>query len=165
MCSYTYDSKKYIDMNDFAGNWFFYQDEIMIPQNHIARIKPLSKKYSNFLWKQYVSKTGEHLMTIENHEVLLELQEVYNFIDDWNQNNYSNLREELQKHLNYDYNDQIFFFWGCGTSVETTWEIFLRHWINFLFEDEGPILINPRSKKVIIFGSTGSVLIGLKKEL
>lgn len=85
---------------------------------------------------------------------------IYNFEQDWNNNNYIGLQEVLTKFVQFNADNTIFFFWGRNSGVETTWEVFLKYWINFLFDDEGPVLINPDSNIIIIFGPNGNVIKG-----
>ena len=50
-------------------------------------------------------------------------------------------------------------------AVETLWWVFLKYWINFLFEDEGPVLISPLCYDAVSFGPHGSLFIGKRKNL
>lgn len=86
-------------------------------------------------------------------------------IPDWNENNLSSLADELRDKTSFNDKDIILFFWMKEHAVRTTWEIFLKYWINFLFEDEGPILISSEKKTALRFSATGSVFIGERKSI
>jgi hypothetical protein len=90
---------------------------------------------------------------------------LYNFIDDWNNNCYAHLSDVLREALAFADDAAVFFFWGRDCGVETTWAVFLKYWINFLFDDEGSILINPDSHRTVIFGPDGSVITTVRVDL
>ena len=158
--------EKYVDMNKYEGNWFFYDKAVPVNEQDIKLIKPLTKQYSIFLWSKYISQKNRHLMLLEKNEWpnLLKIQE-YNWAEDWNERNYNGLSEYLINKASFIDDDLIYFFWMKETGVETTWAIFLKYWINFLFEDEGPILISPEKDDAFSFGPSGTVLIGKRKTI
>lgn len=160
------DGEKYTSLEKCSFGWFFHDkknDAINVTEQDRCKILPLSKQYCRLLWNQYISKKNRHPMQLAEDEwlrLMSETEVIDNFTNDWNDNNYDGLRVVLKQRLDYAPEDEIYFFWNHETAVETTWEIFLKYWINFLFEDEGPILINPKSGYVLSFGPDGSVLVG-----
>jgi hypothetical protein len=46
--------------------------------------------------------------------------------------------------------------------IETTWDVFKRTWKNFLFMDDGPLLIGKKRDQVVQFMSNGTYRIGDK---
>ncbi|MBT0323425.1 DUF2947 family protein, partial [Vibrio campbellii] len=44
--------------------------------------------------------------------------------------------------------------------IETKWSTFKKHWKNFLFYDDGPILIGRRRAQALWFDSKGNVKLG-----
>lgn len=164
----SFIGEKYIDMKYYPNNWYFYDKDISIADCDIEKIKPFTQQYCSFLWNHYISKSGRHSILLKPDEWLVELLKnnpICYFDTDWNENRYDTLRDLLSECLHFNNQDHIYFFWNREDGIETTWEIFLRYWINFLFNDEGPILINPSSKHVIRFGSDGSVRIGKRIDL
>jgi hypothetical protein len=157
-------SDKYISMEQFNLNWMFEAGDIEINNIDMARIKPLSKEYSSMIWRKFVSRKNRHLALLEASEwpIQLELKN-YNWINDWNENNYSGLLDYLKDIIFIDYKDIIIFFWMKELAVETTIEVFLKYWINFLFESEGTLLINFNNGDAIRFSSSGALYIGKRK--
>jgi hypothetical protein len=49
-------------------------------------------------------------------------------------------------------------------AIETTWSIFLKHWINFLFEDEGVIVVNNENDNIVVL-SNGALFIGKRNSI
>jgi hypothetical protein len=65
----------------------------------------------------------------------------------------------LVNKIDYCNNDNIILFWIKERSVKTKWHIFIKYRINFLFEDEGAIIINENNLKLIIFSNGHSWLV------
>lgn len=155
--------EKYVDMKDFEGSWIFYIDDVRVQDEELEEIKPLTDNYSSFLWKKYISEKSVHIMLMKEDEYLLKPKSIYNFNKDWNSRKYQDLAAALYEALDFDCKDTIYFFWNCNWGVEISWEFFLKHWINFLFEDEGPIIINPCSYNCVLFSPQGEVIIAKRR--
>ena len=54
----------------------------------------------------------------------------------------------------------VYFCYEKYNIIETRWSIFKRYWKNFLFYDDGPILIARRRKEALWFDSKGNVRLG-----
>lgn len=151
------NQNKYISMEEFQNKWFFYVEDMKIPDKDINSIKPLSKEYSSLIWNQNISSLKHHFALLrEEEKQLLQLEKVdYDWQEDWNNDQYDNLKEYLCKNISYSTSDKIIVFWQKQSSVETSWGIFLKHWPNFLFEDEGVVLINKANDNILLFTSDG----------
>jgi len=55
--------------------------------------------------------------------------------------------------------DSVIFFWNQSSGIETKWRLICKYWISLLYEDEANIIINPKSKKVIILSTNGNLSI------
>ena len=157
----NFDNSRYINMENYNKNWYFYDEEIRVSSEDIKNIKPLSVGYSGLLWQQYISNSNRHFMLLNSDDklTLLEKQN-YNWLDDWNNGTYDNFKNYLSRNLPYNQGDTIIVFWSKESAVETNWSIFIKHWANFLFEDEGVVLINTTNEKVLVFCSDGVLLKG-----
>jgi hypothetical protein len=157
---------KYIDIDKYDGLIYFLDELIQEDKSVIEGIKPLTIEYSCFLWNRYVSKTNRHLMLLNNNEWPRHLErQNYNWNKDWNKGCSHALSNYLSQNVQYSKEDIIYFFWMREHSVETNWNLFLRHWIYFLYEDEGPIILNPTSDISVSFGPDGSLCIGKRNAL
>jgi hypothetical protein len=153
---------KYIDMKEFGGNWFFYMDDMKVPDKDIKSIKPLSDEFSSLLWNKNINNHKRHFALFSNYEKMaLSLKKIdYNWQDDWNNNYNENFSNYLRENISYNPYDTIIVFWSKECAVETNWEIFLKYWSNFLFDDEGVILINTADERILLFTSDGMMQLG-----
>lgn len=154
-------SDKYMNMEEYSQKWYFYDEEIRVPSEDIKQIKPLLTRYSEILWQQYISKYNSHFMLLDSKDKISMLRKQdYNWLEDWNSSIYNNFRDYLSKALPYNHEDTIIVFWSKESAVETTWRIFIKHWANFLFDDEEVVLINTTNEIVLVFCSDGVLLKG-----
>lgn len=155
------NSSRYISMNDYCRSWYFYDEEIRVPDEDINKIKPLSINFSELLWEEYISDRNRHFKALDSHDKLSLLEkDDYNWLDDWNNGAYDNFTNYLSRNLPYNQEDTIIVFWSKESAVETNWSIFIKHWANFFFDDEGIVLINTSNEKVLVFCSDGVLLKG-----
>lgn len=68
----------------------------------------------------------------------------------------------IGEHINWDGNTVIYFCSARHNIIETTWDVFQRCWKNFLFMDDGPLLLGKKRKEVVQFLSNGTFKIGVK---
>lgn len=155
------NSSKYIKMSDYSRSWYFYDDDIRVPDEDITKIQPLSIYFSELLWEEYISNRNCHFSLLDSQDKLslLEKQD-YNWLDDWNNGTYDNFTKYLNRSLPFNQEDTIIVFWSKESAVETNWSIFIKHWANFFFDDEGIVLINTSNENVLVFCSDGNLLKG-----
>ncbi len=144
----------------------FHNDpEILI--SDLNQIKIFTEQYSEVQWQKYVSSKNRHFMLLGNDEwpasIVHDKNYLYNWQNDWNDNHFESFKEKLIE-LEIPDSTIILFFWMKEHCIETTWKIFVNNWINFLYEDEGCILVNLLNKKTIIF-SNGNSWAGIRKTL
>lgn len=159
------DIEKYIDINKYEGlSYFTAMSPKKMEDKDLKLLRPLTEKYSSYLWGKYVSKQNRHPMPLNKGEWVCYLkQEEYNWQKDWNEGSYDGLKEYLIRRVSFKSSDVVYFFWMKERGIETIWECFLKYWISFLYDDEGPILLSPDTNEVVSFGPTGSLHIGKRK--
>ena len=74
------------------------------------------------------------------------------------------LPELILSHLDWDDNTNVLFFYDADRVVETTWKVFKAAWKNFLFFDDGPILLGKKRKQAVQFLQIGDFAVGLRPE-
>ena len=119
----------------------------------LAAILTFTQAYSATLWNRYVSAKGRHLMLMDDSDWPNQAGGEHQTLP-WYPDNLpaeDEFAEQLAKQVPFVPSDKIYFFWGKYTGVETTWELFLRYWPRFFFDDEGPILVVPSSMTAIVF--------------
>ncbi|WP_306556766.1 DUF2947 family protein [Colwellia sp. M166] len=72
------------------------------------------------------------------------------------------LPEQILAHLAWDNNTVVYYCSARDNVIETTWAVFKRCWKNFLFMDDGAILIAKKRKETAQFLSTGYFKVGHK---
>lgn len=78
---------------------------------------------------------------------------LYLWQNDWNKNNYMSFSKIMDNKIDYAESDEIILFWMKERAVEIKWSVFKKYWINFLFEDEGVIIINEKSNYSIVLSN------------
>nr|WP_245179138.1 DUF2947 family protein [Flavobacterium chilense] len=125
-------------------------------------MKALTDYYCAQLWTEYVSETKHHLMLVndlKDWKIKNEIKKEYNWQEDWNNNTIEAFEENVKPLTNWKAEDIVFFFWNKSSGIETTWSLICKYWISFLYEDEANIIVNPKSKNVIILSVNGSLAI------
>lgn len=157
-------NKKYEDELD----WFFDSEHCPnLKEEEKEKINLLTPNFCRKIWTRYVSKRRNHLMQVNSaDEWNIEHLELLDFKwgAAWDNDNNDYFKEKLPALVNWNPNDKVFFLYGKYGGYEATWEFFLTYWINFFYEDEKNILINPKSDTVIIFTVHGLVEKGKLKE-
>ncbi|WP_245868900.1 DUF2947 family protein, partial [Vibrio fujianensis] len=54
----------------------------------------------------------------------------------------------------------VYFCYEKYNVIETKWSLFKRHWKNFLFYDDGPILLGRRRTEALWFHTDGTAKLG-----
>ena len=140
--------------------WYFVNDDLGECYRNLSEpdqkgILELTDAYSAELWDRYVSATARHLMLMNKSDwpnyAQGEQRKIEPFPDTNDAQSQDIFAEILAQQVPYLPDDKIYFFWMKESAVETTWQIFLRNWPHFFFEDEGPILIVPTHLTAIVF--------------
>jgi hypothetical protein len=152
--------QKYISLEDTDYKWIF--DKPTVSKSDLERLLPFSEKYGSRFWTENIC-AERHLMLCNDLEQRFTFRKVDCFWDDyWNKNQPEEFAALLREHIDLPANETVVFFWSRNSGLETTWGVFLRNWINFLYEDEAPILLCPQTGESIMFGPNGYMAIGRK---
>lgn len=154
----------YIPMEEYSRRWIFRHKDVPVSPEDLPLIKPMTESRSAQLWKSQISeKSLDHSFFQKddwagNSKSWLE-QDSWQSAWDSNKNE---LPELLLQHLQWENNTVVYFCYDSDHVIETTWEVFLRCWKNFLFFDDGPLLIGRKRKQVAQFFDNGQFRIGLR---
>ncbi len=156
---------EYIPITSHEYFEFFTDEEIPIPENDLVQIKPLSELSSTDFWQQNISTNNSHPMRLGNSDWFanLRLASLCQWQDDWNKNDFARITKLLRNKVNWENNTIVHMCWHRSTVIETNWQTFTRYWINFLFEDEGPILIAKDKSELFTFGPSDNIFYAIKK--
>ena len=139
-----------------------FYDDPKISTGDLERISILNKNNCSEKWIAYVSAINRHFMLMDDDEWPAKIVDNshywYRWIEDWNENKFCKFKVRLQS-LNILADSTLYVFWMKEIGLKTNWEVFFNNWGNFLYEDEGCILVLPKYNKALVL-SNGSAWLG-----
>ena len=154
----------YLNWSDYKQGWIFRHREMPVPETDMAEIHPLTAAASEQLWRQQISKEATHASHFMNDDWPAR-NGVWTDQGEWQgpwDSDSAELPELMATHLSWEDNTQVFFCYSSVHVVQTTWQIFRKHWKNFLFFDDEPLLIARKRQQVVRFHSDGTFDIGIR---
>ncbi|MCI2284023.1 DUF2947 domain-containing protein [Colwellia sp. MSW7] len=154
----------YIPLEQLKNAWIFKHKSLPIHENDLAKIKPMAKDRANVLWDTFISRQADHPDFFKKGDWPFDKS---NWIEQgkwegvWDSTDES-LPELINTHIDWDNNTVVYYCSSRDNIIETTWVVFKRCWKNFLFMDDGPILIGKKRQQVVQFTSNGYFKIGNK---
>ena len=134
------------------------------PLTELAKslISALNETESNHHWDRLVSLNKRHFMLLEDSDWPSQLVATssvfYSWLDDWNNDSPDQFSSRLRT-LDLAADVPVFIFWMRETGARTNWGTFTDNWINFLYEDEGCIVVTEESTTSLVL-SNGHCWVG-----
>lgn len=153
---------KFLNLDDFDRAWIFRHKDLPLEDATKLAIKPYTEEVSNQLWNQYISQQSGHSSQFTATDWPSKSStwvEKAQWQSAWDSDNPS-LPSSVLEFLDWDDNTNVLFFYDSDRVVETSWKIFKASWKNFLFFDDGPILLGKKRSQAVQFLQDGSVLLG-----
>ncbi len=156
---------EYVPITSHEYFEYFTDEEIPVPENDLIQIKSLSKLSSTDFWHENISTNNDHPMRLDDSDWFanLSLEPLCQWQVDWKKNAFSRIEILLTDIVNWEKNTIVHMCWHRSTVIETYWQTFTRYWINFLFEDEGPILIAKDKNELFTFGPSDNIFYAIRK--
>lgn len=154
----------YIPLFEFKKAWIFKRQDLPIREEDLAAIKPMTEQRANTLWRSLVSSQVDHPDFFKKGDwpfAIQTWQEQGEWEAVWESDEVA-LPELIQQHLDWDNQTVVYYCNDNKSVIETTWSLFQRYWKNFLFMDDGALLIGKKRKQVVQFFSNGSFQVGTK---
>jgi len=154
----------YIPLEQLKNAWIFKHKSLPISESDLTKIKPMAKDRANVVWDTFISRQVDHPDFFKKGDWPFDKsnwQEQGKWEGIWDSNE-ENLPELINTHIAWDNNTVVYYCSARDNVIETTWAIFKRCWKNFLFMDDGPILIGKKRQQVVQFTSNGYFKIGDK---
>ncbi len=154
----------YTPLEQLKNAWIFKHKSLPISDGDLTKIKPMTKDRANVVWDTFISRQVDHPDFFKKGDWPFDKnnwQEQGKWEGIWDSNEDS-LPELITSHIAWDNNTVVYYCSNRDNVIETTWAVFARCWKNFLFMDDGPILIGKKRSQVVQFTSNGYFNIGEK---
>jgi hypothetical protein len=152
----------YLSMDLYPKKWIFTHPSMPVPEGDLAQIKPMTPLRSAQFWKDNISAQSPDSDRFGSddwaHNKKNWVSDV-RWMSEWESDD-SDLPPEVLAHIDWQDDVTVYFCYEKYHVIETKWSLFKRHWKNFLFYDDGPILIGRRREQALWFNSTGQVKLG-----
>ncbi len=154
----------YTPLEELKNAWIFKHKSLPISASDLLKIKPMVTTRSTTLWDTFISKQVDHPDFFKKGDWAFTPSswvETTQWETRWDSDEVE-LPEVISEHINWDNNTVVYFCTARNNVIETTWAVFKRCWKNFLFMDDGSILIGKKRKEVVQFLSNGTCKVGNK---
>ncbi|WP_286268934.1 DUF2947 domain-containing protein [Thalassotalea hakodatensis] len=154
----------HLPLEQFKHAWIFRHQSMPLSAEQLAQIKPMSEERSATLWDTFISKNAVHPELFTKHDWPTQEKHLTQHIpweSRWESDNPS-LPDELLLHINWEENTTVYYCLHRQCILETTWGLFKQCWKNFLFLDDGSLLIGKKRQQAVQFNSNGTCRYGDK---
>lgn len=154
----------HIPLEQLKNAWIFKHKSLPISDVDLSKIKPMTKERANVLWDAFISRQVDHPDFFKKGDWPFDQsnwQDQGKWEGIWDSNEES-LPELIAASITWDNNTVVYYCSNRDNVIETTWAVFKRCWKNFLFMDDGCILIGKKRKESVQFNSNGSFKVGNK---
>jgi hypothetical protein len=154
----------YTSLEQLKNAWIFKHKSLPINETDLTKIKPMVKDRANVLWDTFISRQVDHPDFFKKGDWPFDQsnwQDQGKWEGIWDSNE-ENLPELITLSILWDNNTVVYYCSNRENVIETTWAVFKRCWKNFLFMDDGCILIGKKRKESVQFNSNGSFKVGIK---
>ena len=160
-------SSNYLALDDYSKAWIFRHRDLPISADDLALIKPMTPSRAETLWNTFISKDAPHYSYFSNSD-WPEKRGVWQGAEAWQgdwESDDASLPAALEAFLDeWDARLTVYMCYENDHVIETQWAVFKRNWKNFLFIDDGPILIARKKNKAVQFFENGQFKMGIKPE-
>ncbi|MFK4751756.1 MULTISPECIES: DUF2947 family protein [Oceanospirillaceae] len=154
----------YVSLNDFKWGWIFRHRELPVDSESLGLIRPLDKASANQFWKTHISKEAAHASHFLGDD-WPSRNGVWQPKENWQlawEADANAMPALMAQHIPWETNVTVFFCYDVDHIVQTRWDIFQRHWKNFLFVDDQPMLLGKSRDEVVRFFNDGSYQTGIR---
>jgi len=149
----------YQSLDSFAKAWIFKRSDPFIQPEDLIQIKPFNDLRANQVWRDYISQERIHPDHLNPQDWCQDPGAIglnLNWQVKW-ESEEAPLPDALLSHFeNWQDDTLVYFCYHQDHVIETNFGVFKRNWKNFLFFDNGPILLGRKKKQAVQFFSDGS---------
>lgn len=155
---------KYIDLKDYKKGWVFRHQDMLVSEEDLLEIKPLAAQAAGDVWHRQISAEANHNDGFSSTDWPAK-KSTWLGGGDWQQvweSESPELPAELAEFLDWQPETLVYFCYDSEQVIEVRWSVFKRNWKNFLFFDDGPILIARKRQQAVQFFQDGQFKFGKK---
>lgn len=148
----------YVELDSYSRKWIFTHASMPVEAADLEQINPFTQARSAQIWREHISSQSADADHFEKGDWAHE-QKIWSESVDWQQawdSDDIDLPLELLEFIDWEDNTTVFFCYEKYNVIETKWGVFKRNWKNFLFFDDGPILIGRKKSQALWFNSNGT---------
>ncbi|WP_194435521.1 DUF2947 domain-containing protein [Vibrio fluminensis] len=152
----------YLPLDQYQRKWIFTHQSMPVAEQDLESIKPMDQARSAQLWKDNISAQSPDAERLSSGDWPMK-QDNWSESVDWMaawESDDQELPQEVLAHIDWQDDVTVYFCYEKYNIIETKWSTFKKCWKNFLFYDDGPILIGRRRSEVLWFGDNGKVKLG-----
>lgn len=155
----------YLPLDQYQRKWIFTHNSMPVPEQDLAQIKPMSQARSAQFWIENISAQSPDSERLSSQDWPRKNDSWISdtsWMSEWESDDES-MPPLILDHVDWQDDVTVYFCYEKYNVIETKWVIFKRHWKNFLFYDDGPILLGRRRSQALWFNSNGQVKLGNRK--
>lgn len=154
----------YLTLDEYQRKWIFSHHSMPVSEQDLESIKPMTPARASQLWKENISAHSPDVDRLSASDWPMKdanWKETLDWMIAW-ESDEPCLPVGIDEFLNWQDDVTVYFCYEKYNVIETKWSVFKRNWKNFLFYDDGPILIGRRRKEALWFDSKGNVKLGYR---
>ena len=154
----------YTLLDEFKYAWVFRHKSLFIDEKSLNKIKPMTEQRAMVLWDSFISKSADHPDFFKQGDWAFDKATWLNngkWEGIWDSND-TELPSAILDSIQWDPNTIVYYCINRKQVIETTWLNFKTCWKNFLFIDDGTLLIGKKRTEVIQFSANGQFKVGKK---
>ena len=155
----------YLTLEQYQRKWIFTHQSMPVPECGLKAIKPMSADRSSQLWKENISSQSPDAERLSSSDWPMK-ESNWSMKVDWMQaweSDENSMPDDIIDFIDWQDDVTVYFCYEKYNILETKWSAFKKYWKNFLFYDDGPILIARRRNEALWFNSDGMVKLGKRK--
>ncbi|EGQ7697009.1 DUF2947 domain-containing protein [Vibrio vulnificus] len=156
----------YLTLDQYQRKWIFTHSSMPVPQEDLEQIRPMDQARSAQFWKENISAQSPDAERLSSDDWPMKANNWASSIDwmaAWEADE-PELPDAITQHIDWQDDVTVYFCYEKYNVIETKWAIFRKHWKNFLFYDDGPILLGRRRQQALWFATNGTVKLGQRSE-
>ncbi|KOE77813.1 DUF2947 domain-containing protein [Vibrio aestuarianus] len=155
----------YLPLDQYQRKWIFTHNSMPVSEQDLAQIKPMSQARSAQFWIENISAQSPDSERLSSQDWPCKKDSWTNntsWMSEWESDDES-MPQLILDHIDWQDDVTVYFCYEKYNVIETKWVTFKKHWKNFLFYDDGPILLGRRRSQALWFNSNGQVKLGNRK--